>query len=267
MPCHVVLHLCCPAVGPAAQFFACYSSHKRPSLSDTQELVGEGRLHNPMTTSSYSSVTRHCSTESDKPNSVRRAAYLLHDEPVRFYVALLMHPCVMPACHSRASRHLGTTRTLRILERYYWWFSVSVYSRWELRHCWTCQARKIPRLTVRRPIISMPLPEGRGVAVSVNYFAPLLATPRGNTYILLFINRFSHRADIFSVTAAEFTAEGTANILVNQFIPVWGCPRTILSDNGWQFCSKLSEAIYQLLVVQELATISYHPTCNGALSE
>ena len=42
-----------------------------------------------------------------------------------------------------------------------------------------------PRLTVRWPIITMPLPEGPGVAVSVDYFGPLPATPRGNTYILL----------------------------------------------------------------------------------
>ena len=85
----------------------------------------------------------------------------------------------------------------------------------------------------------MPLPEGPGIAISVDYFGPLSATPRGNTYILLITGRFSRRADMFAVTAAEFTAEGTANILVNQYIPLWGCPRTILSDNGLQFCSKL----------------------------
>ena len=74
----------------------------------------------------------------------------------------------------------------------------------------------------------MPLPEGPGIAVSVDYFGPLPVKPRGNTYILLFTDRFSCRADMFTVTAAEFTAEGTANILVNQYIPFWGCPRTIL---------------------------------------
>ena len=62
-----------------------------------------------------------------------------------------------------------------------------------------------------------------------------------------------------------FTAEGTANILVNQYIPLWGCPRTILSDNGLQFCSKLSQAVYQLLRVHKLATSSYHPNCNGGV--
>ena len=73
----------------------------------------------------------------------------------------------------------------------------------------------------------MPLPGGPGVAISVDYFGPLPVTPRGNTYILLITNRFSCRADMFPVTAAEFIAEATANILVNKYIPSWGCPRPI----------------------------------------
>ena len=74
----------------------------------------------------------------------------------------------------------------------------------------------------------MPLPEGPGIAVSVDYFGPLPVTPRGNTYILLFTDRFSRRADMYAVTAAEFTAEGTADILINRYISLWRCLRSIL---------------------------------------
>ena len=70
---------------------------------------------------------------------------------------------------------------------------------------------------------------------------------------------------MFPITDAEFTAEGEAIILVNQYIPLWGCPRTILSDNGLQFCFKISQAVDQLLGVHELATSSYHPKCNGGI--
>ena len=127
---------------------------------------------------------------------------------------------IMKACHSTASCHLGTTRTLRMLKRFPWWIGVSVCTRRWHRDCLKCQARKTPRLTVGWPIITLPLPEGPGIAVSVDYFGPLPVTPRGNTYIPLFTDRFSRRADMFPVTAAEFTAEGTANILVNQYIPL-----------------------------------------------
>ena len=66
----------------------------------------------------------------------------------------------------------------------------------------------------------MTLPEGPGIAVSVDYFGLLPVTPRGITYILLFTDNFSRRADMCAVKAAESTAEGTASVLVNRYIPL-----------------------------------------------
>ena len=83
--------------------------------------------------------------------------------------------------------------------------------------------------------------------------------------MLLITYRFSRRADMFAVIAADFTAEVTAIVLVNKYIPLWEFPRTILSDNGLQFCSKLSPAVYQLLGVRKLATSSNHPNGNGGV--
>ena len=54
---------------------------------------------------------------------------------------------------------------------------------------------------------------------------------------------------MYTVTAAEFTAEGTANILINRYISLWGCPRIVFSDNSLQFCSKLSQAVYNLCLL------------------
>ena len=70
---------------------------------------------------------------------------------------------------------------------------------------------------------------------------------------------------MFAVTAAEFTAEGTINILVNRFIPLWGCPSTLLSDNGLQFCAQLATTVYKLLGVHKLTASAYHPGGNGGV--
>ena len=170
-----------PSVLPP-DVLACYLSHKRPSLSDLKELAGKGRLH----TTDDDIVLLVCNptlppTRFDKPNSVGRAACLLNDELVRIYVPLLMRPWIMQAFHSTASCPLGTTRTSRMLERFHWWIGINVCTRWWLRHCVKCPARKTPWLTVRWPIISTPLPEGPGVTVSVDYFIPFrshhVATP------------------------------------------------------------------------------------------
>ena len=146
-----------------------------------------------------------------------------------------------------------------MLERFRWWIGMTICTRWWLHNCLKSQARKTSRLMICRPIMSMPLPEEPSIAVNVDYFFPLPVTPRGNTYILIFTDRFGRRADMYAATAAEFIAEGTANILISQYIPLWGCPRSILSDNRLQICSKLSHAVSKFLGVREIATSSYHP--------
>ena len=61
------------------------------------------------------------------------------------------------------------------------------------------------------------------------------------------------------------TAEGTANVLVDQYIPLWGCPVSLLSDNGLRFTSQLSAAILARLGVRKISTSAYHPNGNGGV--
>ena len=70
---------------------------------------------------------------------------------------------------------------------------------------------------------------------------------------------------MFVVTAAEFRAESTANILVNRFIPLWGCPSTLLSDNGLHFCAQLATDVYKHMGIHKLTTRIYHPSGNGGV--
>ena len=104
--------------------------------------------------------------------------------------------------------------------RFFWWTGMDISIRWWFRPCLTCQARKTSRQTIRWPIISPPVPNGPGILVSVDYVGPLPITPRANVYVLLFTDRFSRRADMYATTEAEFTASGTANILVDRYIPL-----------------------------------------------
>ena len=93
-------------------------------------------------------------------------------------------------------------------------------ARWWLRRCPKYQACKTSRQTIRWPTLSLRLPNGPGILVSVDYFGPLPSTPRGKSHIPLFTDRFSHRADMYATTEAEFTAFGTADNLVDRYIPL-----------------------------------------------
>ena len=252
--CYVTIQYILPGRSLAlpTEVLAHFLSHQCPPFSEIQELAGKGRLHT--TDEDISLLVRNPTPAHYSLRPAGRAACLLGDEPIRIYVPLLMRSGIMQARHSTASSHLGTARTLRICERFYWWIGMSTFTRWWLRHCLKCQVRKAPRLTFRWPVISIPLPPGPGIAVSVDYFGPLPITPRGTTYIFLFTDRFS-----------RFTAEGTANILIHRYISLWGCPRSTLSDKGLQFCSKLPHVVYELFGVEQIATSSYHPSGNGGV--
>ena len=78
----------------------------------------------------------------------------------------------------------------------------------------------------------MSLQSGLGIAISVNYLGPRPVIPEGNSYILFFTDRFSRRRNMYADSAAEFTAEGTANIQVNKYIPLWGCPCLLYTSDA-----------------------------------
>ena len=68
---------------------------------------------------------------------------------------------------------------------------------------------------------------------------------------------------MYVASHAEFTAQDT--VLVNNYIPLWGYPVSLLSDNGLHFCFKLSPAVYNLLGMRKIATSAYHPNGNGGI--
>ena len=185
-------------------------SHQRLDPADILDLAAKGRLiqgdHD--TVLLVRDPVAAASRPDGPPARPRRPPF---NDSVRIYVPLLARPWIVHACHADASCHLGVTRTLKMLERFYWWVGMEACTKWWVRRCLKCQARTTSRQTVRWPILPIPLPNSPGVAVSVDYFGPLPITARGISYILLFTDRFSRRADMFAVTTAEFAAEGTAS--------------------------------------------------------
>ena len=150
-----------------------------------------------------------------------------------------------------------------MLKLFYWRVEMSICTRWWFHRCLQRQARKARksfRQTAGWPFFSLPLRSGPGVAVSVDCF-PVIR--QGNCYIFLFTDRFSRRADMRVVSAAEFTAESTADILVNKYMPLWGYPVSLLSNDRLKFCSELSLSVYKLLDIRKTATSAYHHNGNG----
>ena len=81
--------------------------------------------------------------------------------------------------------------------------------------------------------------------------------------MLLVVDSFSKWTEVFSLQTQE--AKEIAFILYNEIFTRYGAPRTIVSDRGRNFLSKLVNAICELFEVKRLHTSSYHPQTNATV--
>ncbi|XP_046329556.1 uncharacterized protein LOC124113317 [Haliotis rufescens] len=95
----------------------------------------------------------------------------------------------------------------------------------------------------------------------VDILGSLPKTQRGNKYVLLAIDSFSKWTEAFPMKTQE--ASEVAYLLFNEVFTRYGAQRTLLTDNGRQFTSKLVNTLCELMDVKHYTTSPYHPESIG----
>ena len=111
----------------------------RPTVQQVLELAAKTKLF---------------TTEGNLPLLVKRntsSAELSHSggRVPQIYVPMLIRPWVLRGCHADSVCHFGETRTLQMLQRFYWWVGLDQSVRWWIKRCLFCQTRKTSRQTTR----------------------------------------------------------------------------------------------------------------------
>ena len=161
-----------------------------------------------------------------------------------------------------AMGHMGIRKTYdKLASSLYWKTMHADVENW-IKSCTKCNGKKDPKTGKQFPIGTI-VPSGEACSEwVVDVLGPLKPTTRnGNKYVVIFIDRMTKWPEAFAVPNQD--SETIARLLVQEIIPRHGCPRTLLSDRGSPFLSKLSTAVYELLGIKKLNTTAYHPQCNG----
>ena len=136
---------------------------------------------------------------------------------------------------------------------------------WWVRHCLKCQARKTLRLTVSWPIILMPLPEGPGIAISVDSFGPLPVTPRGKFYILL--SPIVSAAEPTCWQSLQPSSQLKAQLTLSStcILPSGDARAAFARTMASSFAQSFRMPCWKLLGVRNIATSSYYPNGNSGV--
>ena len=165
------------------------------------------------------------------------------------------HDSIAGGCHK------GRDATRQALIQKYHWPGLYQDVEDYIKSCEACQKAKRAPHAKRPPLTSMPIEETFS-RLHIDFIGPLTQTQEGYKHILLVVDSFSGWCEAFPTKTQD--AKEIAGKLYNEIFTRYGAPRTIVSDRGANFMSKLVEAVCELFQVTRHCTSSYHPQTNSS---
>ena len=157
--------------------------------------------------------------------------------------------------------HLGVTRTFRKIAGQYYWEGMFKDIQAYIKACKQCQrlkpAHKVPVGKLK------PLPQSTEPFEVVSMDFVTLPQSEDYKYIFTIIDHFTRWAIAIPVINKE--ARTVALCLINEVVCRYGCPKTILSDNGSEFMNAVMLYIYSMLGIKKIWSPAYRPQASGVI--
>lgn len=167
---------------------------------------------------------------------------------------------VMQVNHDRAEAgHLGVAKTIaRIMLRFYWPGMSRDIARY-VRSCASCQRYKPGQHGVAGKM-QMPRIKGPWDTVCVDLVGPLPRTAAGHEYLIVCQDRCTKYVECRALRKA--TGAAVARAIRELVICRYGCPISIISDNGTEFENNSVKKMLAEYQVRHHLTPPYSPQCN-----
>jgi len=166
-------------------------------------------------------------------------------------------------CH-RFAGHGGQAKTLARLRSKYFWPGIAAHADTFVKQCPECQKAKLPskRSKPDAPLQAWDVPSSPNQRIHIDLMGPLKTSESGRKYILVITDAFTKYAVVKAIPNKE--ANTVALAIFEEWIARFSCPKTIVSDNGREFCSKLSDELFKNLGIDRKLTSTHHPQTNSA---
>ena len=158
--------------------------------------------------------------------------------------------------------HPGTKRTHDLIALPYWWPGVRKAIYVYVIKSYLCQRRKGTREFIAA-LGEVQETKAPIQLTAMDFTGPYMTKPRGNKFLLTFIDRFSKYVEAFAIE--DQRAETCALVYATQIVSRYGTGAQLITDQSPAFMSSFFQKTCKVLVIRMSRTASYHPASNGML--
>ncbi|KAG8200916.1 hypothetical protein JTE90_020556 [Oedothorax gibbosus] len=157
--------------------------------------------------------------------------------------------------------HLGFVRTYDRLRKRFFWPGLFRNVRHCVTHCKVCQRRKDVPLRPPGNLVNIPPAKTPLQRIGMDLLGRFPKSQSGNKWVIMCTDYLTRYASTKAFPTAE--APEVAKFFVEEVLLTHGAPRSIITDRGQVFQSKIFAEINQQCSVVHRMTTAYHPQTNG----
>jgi hypothetical protein len=191
------------------------------------------------------------------------AVYYVQGELPRLYVPhdIALYQAILEEHHD-ASGHLGVTKTLHSVSRYFYWPKMIDSIRDYIAGCVECQRNKSSSQKPYGLLHPLQIPDWRWQSISLDFMMPLPKTRGGYDGILVIVDRLSKMLHCFPVHTT-ITGAGVAKLYLDNVFRHHGMPESIISDRDPRFTGVFWRELWRLLGTRLAMSSAAHAESDG----
>ena len=183
-------------------------------------------------------------------------------EPIlQLVVPSPLHNFVINGYHSAilGGGHVGLEKTYQKIRSKYFWQNCYKDVVEYVNKCEVCQRRMLRKLQAE--LQDSEMPSGPLHSVGIDTVGPFVTSPNGNRYLVTVVDWYTSWVEAYPIPNKE--ANSIAQVLLEQYIPRYGCPVTLISDRGTEYVNQAIDMLSSKMKVNRKVTTAYHPSGNG----
>jgi hypothetical protein len=185
-------------------------------------------------------------------------------EPSRvviFLPASLKQEALIDAHGNQLVGHDGIYKMKERLLQCFYWPGMDADIASHLKSCHRCQLRRTDDRPPPALLSSLPQPTEPNQRIHADIFGPLKTSDSGKKFILCMTDALTKYVELVPLPNKE--ANTVANAIFDKWYCCFGAPLDIITDQGKEFCARLSDELFKRLGTNHLTTSPHHPQCNS----